>query len=136
MSPPTDVLRTCDLSSKDVIRRVRFEGYELVLWDTGRTDEYHKSILGYRLTHPAGWAVFEGEDYCCSPMIAIDSDASIRSLLTFLTLRPGDTDSEYFERYTVYQRAWAENEAEALQLWAMDPEEGAGEIEMQFEEVL
>jgi hypothetical protein len=122
-----------NLDEKDVIRRVRFDGYELVLWDTGRVDEYRKSVLGYRLIHPAGWVLFEGEDYCCSPCFAIDSDSSVRSLLTFLTLRPGDTDPDYFDRYSVYQLAWAENEAEALQFWASDPEEG--ETPPMFEEV-
>jgi hypothetical protein len=66
--------------------------------------------------------IFEGEDFSCSPMIAIDSDDSLRSLLGFLTLKPGDTDRDYFDDYTPEQLAFAENEAESLSIWALECE--------------
>jgi hypothetical protein len=47
-------------------------------------------------------------------MYAIDSDKAVGSLMGFLTLRPGDTDSEYFESYTPEQMHFAETHAEAL----------------------
>lgn len=33
----------------------------------------------------------------------VDSDDCLRGILGFLTLRPGDTDLEYFEHYTEEQ---------------------------------
>jgi hypothetical protein len=53
-----------------------------------------------------GWIIFEGEDFAGSPMDADDSDETVAALLTFLTLRRGDTDAEYFESYTPEQLAW------------------------------
>jgi hypothetical protein len=68
--------------------------------------------------------LFEGEDFACSPCHAIDSDECIASLMGFLTLRPGDTDAEYFESYTPQQIDYCEQHAEAL----------AGEVYSRFGE--
>lgn len=108
--------------SDNLLRDVSFEGHRLVLTDTNRRDSMGKRILGYRLYGPGDDAVpiFEGEDFGCSPMHAADSDETLRSLLGFLTLRPGDTDDEYFEGYTPRQMAWVESYAEELSLWADD----------------
>ena len=38
----------------------------------------------------------------------------------FLTLRPGDTDPEYFENYTQEQKEFADQHAEALAVAVMD----------------
>ncbi len=85
-----------------------------------------KDPLGYRLTmtlpvHRAGRkdgketsVLFEGEDFGNSPMHAIDSDATVGSLMGFLTLRPGDTDADYFDAYTPEQLAYCAHHAEAL----------------------
>jgi hypothetical protein len=120
---------------EDLLRSVKFEGYRLDLWDAHDNCSTGQSLLGYRLTHPDGRVLFEAEDYGCSPMIPIDSDDSVRSLLGFLTLRPGDTDSDYFDSYTPEQLAWAESEAETLQLWARDPDEEEEGEALKFEEV-
>jgi hypothetical protein len=93
--------------------------YHLRLWDTGET-KGNKSRLAYQLTGVAGETVFSGEQFCCSPSIAIDSDECLRILLSFLTIRPGDTDQEYFDDYTPSQLAFAEGDAEYLSLWADD----------------
>ena len=42
-------------------------------------------------------------------MHADDADATLRALLGFLTLRPGDTDADYFDGYTQRQRAFCES---------------------------
>lgn len=55
--------------------------------------------------------LFCGSDYGVSPMHSVDSDAALLGLLGFLTLRPGDTDSEYFTGYTPAQLAWAQSSA-------------------------
>lgn len=105
---------------RTVILRPYRRGYgptfRLETWDTGRMEGSH-TMLRYRLTmHNAGKrsVIFEGADFGTSPCHAIDSDATLASLMGFLTLRPGDTDSEYFEAYTPDQLAYASAHAEAL----------------------
>lgn len=117
------------LDSDAVLRFVRLgdTSHTLLTWDTYRTDSYGKSILGYAFWEDQGphatddTPLFAGEDFHCSPMDAIDSDASLRSILTFLTLRPGDTDRDYFDDYTARQLDWAKSSAcEYASLWAME----------------
>ena len=99
--------------------------FRLVVWDTDRTSRSGKNVLGYRLsawntyTTPKGGGgvrevLFEGEDFQCSPLHAVDSDETVRAIMDFLTLRPGDTDAEYFENYTAEQLAFCDAHAEAL----------------------
>jgi len=95
-------------------------GYRLQTYDTNRTGDYGKLILGYRFMAPDSNILFEGEDFGCSPMHAIDSDESLRDLLGFLTLRPGDTDENYFESYSPTQMAFAEGDAGDLQGFGAD----------------
>ena len=110
---------------KDVIREVMLgdTGYVLVMWDTRRTDSRGQSILGYAFYEPGEEEpLFEGEDFAGSPMHGDDSDESTRSLLGFLTMKPGDTDREYFARYNERQMDFARGAAEELSMWAMEPE--------------
>jgi len=92
------------------------EIHRLTIWDTYRTDTLGKSILGYRLLDRVGNVIFEGEDFCCSPLHAIDSDDALAGLLTFLSLQPGDTDDEYFEDYTDEQLEYVAGYGECLSL--------------------
>lgn len=55
--------------------------------------------------------LFQGEDFGVSPCHAEDSDQAICALMGFLTLKPGDTDREYFDNYTPEQMEWAESYA-------------------------
>lgn len=124
------------LTADNILRTVRFRPYrkgmgpqfKLVTWDTGRTGYGGKYLVGYRLVmgggsnrtesatgQPAAWVtLFEGEDFGCSPMHAIDSDETIAGIMGFLTLRPGDTDADYFENYTPEQLAFCSEHAESL----------------------
>jgi hypothetical protein len=114
-------------ADRDMLREVALgdTGYVLVLWDTHNVDRMGKSILGYAFYAPDEEApLFEGEDYGASPMHAIDSDESVRGLIGFLTLRPGDTDREYFSGYTERQLDFARGDAEGLQEFGMEPEAG------------
>jgi hypothetical protein len=111
------------------LRTVKLDGFVLTTWDTYETDRLGKSILGYQLKGPDGEVIFEGEDFGCSPMHAIDSNEALRGILGFLTLQPGDTDDEYFEDYTPEQMEFAETHAEELSLWAHD------DFGMTFEDV-
>ena len=107
-------------TNDQALRDVNVDGYRLETWDTYKCDRQGKARLGYRLTAVDGTVVFEGTDFCCSPTVAIDSDAALRAILGFLTLRPGDTDSEYFDNYSAEQMAFADGAAEELQMWADD----------------
>lgn len=104
----------------DLIRYVSFDGYTLKLYDTNKLMG-NKSKLAYEMFAEDGELLFSGEDLGCSPMHATDSDESIRALLGFLTLKPGDTDADYFKDYTPRQMEFAENEAENLFMWTMEP---------------
>jgi hypothetical protein len=97
--------------------------YRLRTWDMRRRYPTGQRIIGYKLTAPDGRTVFRGEDCGVAPSDAIDSDAALRGLLGFLTLKPGDTDDEYFERYTPDQRAFAESDAEELAMYCEHPDE-------------
>jgi len=101
--------------------------YELRTWETDLRSPTGQIRLGYVLTAPDGTIVFSGDDYGCSPMDAIDSDDALRGLLGFLTLKPGDTDDEYFAHYTDRQRAFCEGDAEELSMWALEPDDASEE---------
>lgn len=62
------------------------------------------------------------DDFHASPCHAIDSDEPLRSLLGFLTLRPGDTDSEYFANYTPRQWEFVNSDAEYISWFSLEPE--------------
>ncbi len=104
----------------DTLRHVRLDGYTLQTWNTYRHGRMGKTILRYEFKAPDGSVLFAGSDFACSPMICIDSDECLRSLLGFLTLKPGDTDREHFDNYTPEQLAFAEGDAESLQTWSME----------------
>jgi len=118
-------------SEENILRDVDVDGYRLKMWDTYETDRHGKSILGYEFFDREGNLLFTGEDFSPSPMHAIDSDDSVRALLGFLTLRPGDTDEEYFAEYTPEQIDFAETDAESLQLYTLEEEEGYPAMEFE-----
>ena len=93
--------------------------FTLNTWDTGRIDHLGKSIIRYQFQH-GDKLLFEGSDFACSPMNAVDSDECVRALLSFLTLRPGDTDAEYFTDYTQEQLDFANEHGETLQMYTLD----------------
>lgn len=100
--------------AKDLIRRMTFtpfrdgKKYHLRIYDLHQRDQDGKSVLGYRFADRDG-VIFTGDDFHCSPMHAIDSHETAMALLGFLTLRPGDTDPEYFDSYTDRQMAFAQS---------------------------
>jgi hypothetical protein len=61
---------------------------------------------------PTGDSVlFSGADYAVPSHEPIDSRDAALSLMSFLTLQPGDTDAEYFARHTADQLAWVASDA-------------------------
>lgn len=116
-----DVLRICVFHPYAMEHGPHFV---LSMYDTGRTDRRGQSIIAYRLNMITGpWrlytdrqrvTLFEAEDFSGSPMHADDSDATVKALMSFLCLRPGDTDADYFASDTEVQREYRETHAEAL----------------------
>lgn len=99
-------------------------GYSLFLWDTGRRTggAFGRCDLGYVL-RKGRRVIFEGDRYSPGAGTAIDSDAAVFGLLGFLTLKPGDTDPDYFRDYTPGQLEWASSDdAERLAMLAYDYE--------------
>ena len=125
----------------DSLRHVRLEsGHTLRTWDTGRTSGagmMARSRIGYTFCDPSGSVLFEGDDFRSSPMHADDSDETLRGLLGFLLLRPGDTDREYFADYTPAQRAFAASDTcELLQfIYSDDPSVVGSDNAGTFEDV-
>lgn len=75
-----------------------------------------------------GAILFTGNDFKPAPNNNIDSIQSCVDLLGFLTCQPGDTDSEYFDKYTATQMAWAKSyECEQLKCLLMDFEDNKSE---------
>jgi hypothetical protein len=116
----TDLLRTVRLLADDGYR------YTLTMRATRDVDSRGQTRIAYTLKCKAPESgrkpytvLFDGADFSGSPMHADDSDATVAGLLGFLSLKPGDTDAEYFESYTVGQLAWAERHAEFLGYAAM-----------------
>lgn len=81
-------------------------GYELI------TLYYGGQYLHYYLFNQDGIVLFYGHDYKPSQLMNIDSIESIVTLLGWLCLKPGDTDSEYFTKYTPEQLAFTESVAQ------------------------
>jgi hypothetical protein len=106
----------------DILRRCTFRPYRngptfrLTMFDA--VSSWPRTRVPYRLTMHDGRTppivLFEGDDFGPSPMHAIDSDATVRALMGFLTLRPGDTDADYFDAYTDTQRVFCGLHAESL----------------------
>lgn len=111
----------------DTLRRCIFRPYqkgmgpsfELHMWATNRTDWRGQSYLGYTLKiRPSkgtpATVLFEGSDFAGSPLCSDDSDQTIACLMGFLTLRPSDTDADYFKDYTPEQLDFCSQHAESL----------------------
>lgn len=96
--------------------------FRLIVWDTGLTDRYGKQRLAYEFSMHQGrkTVLFKGQDFYASPLKAINRDATMRAIMGFLTLQPGDTDKEFFANYTPEQLAFCARHAEALnyEVWA------------------
>jgi hypothetical protein len=117
------------LTIDTVLRDVQVEDHRLILWETGRRDSMGRTYLAYRLLDATGRTIFEGQDFSPGMATCIDSDDAVRGILGFLTLKDGDTDSEYFDSYTPEQLAWRDEHAERLYLYGLDPDDSEEPIE-------
>jgi len=105
------------------LRTVRFKPYNkgngptftLHLW---RVDHPYYN-MGYKLLmHLEGKTItlFHGEDFRLSSLYSPGDDDSVREIMSFLCLRPGDTDPDHFNQYTAIQLLFCRDYAENL-LW-------------------
>lgn len=107
------------MSELTLARTVRFTPYRrgagpsftLRTFWTGGIDSAGRNRIGYRLVSE-GRVLFEGADF--HGHCDADSNEAVEGIMGFLTLKPGDTDKEYFARYTPEQRAYCDAHAEAL----------------------
>jgi hypothetical protein len=98
--------------------------FRLKVWDTGLTEltngskrwihGFTKYKLAYELSMHQGRKTVLFKGFCASPLHTINSDATMLSIMDLLTLRPGDTDKEYFAKYTPEQLEFCARHAEAL----------------------
>jgi hypothetical protein len=126
---------------KELIKSVRFTPYLtgmgpsflLELYDGGGHDAAGRWAVDYRLIQ-CGWTnsigtrekrkvIFDSAFGSQSPVFthdAIDSRKAALTVLSFLTLRPGDTDREYFADYTPDQLEFADQHGETLSIYTCD----------------
>ncbi|GLW26486.1 hypothetical protein Mame01_65280 [Microbispora amethystogenes] len=87
----------------------------------GRTDE-GRIRWRYRLSRRRR-TIFSGSDICSGVgaiLVPSELSSAARTVLHYLTLRPGDTDADYFDSYTRAQLEWRDRYAEELSIYAMD----------------
>lgn len=84
---------------------------------TDRVGENHRMFWHYVLERN-GATIFEGADFSAGTELTYGEAA--RGIVGFLTLREGDTDSEYFDHYTPDQIAWRDECAEGLAMFGME----------------
>jgi hypothetical protein len=111
----------------ETIRVWRRSFFTLRVFDTGDMSE-GKHRLAYVFSdgeHPDGQQLFSGSNFYASPLHAIDSDEALASILSFIALGEGDTDSDYFNDYTDKQLGWRDSpRREELAMLVYEMEEG------------
>jgi len=88
----------------------RLQLHEPTRWPAG-----DPTPIGYRFYHHDE-LIFEGDDIAVPAGQSLDGDQTVRGVLGYLALRPGDVEADYFAGYTPAQLAWRDEHAEALQL--------------------
>lgn len=111
------------------MKKYVFEGYTLFLQFTGKQNRGGEDQVKYKFLTPDKEILFEGADFFCSPLIVNpESKEAAISLLGFLTLRKGDTDADWFKKYTPAQLQFSRSQdCENLQLIVFDYENGGAE---------
>lgn len=104
---------------QDKMRTVRFRPYRKGAGPTFTLNLYYQGHerIGYEFrmrTAGASTLLFSGDDFRPSPLHSVDGDEAVEALMSFLTLRKGDTDAEYFTNYTQEQLDFSEEHAETL----------------------
>jgi len=93
---------------EDIVNTWEYENYKVIFHDPKYDFRREKYGISYKF-YVKDVLLFSGDDFYLSPLYAIDSEMAVLSLLGFLTLKPGDTDEEYFQDYTQEQLDWADS---------------------------
>ncbi len=105
------------------MKRYDFDGYKMTLQATQKRDGCNHVMVKYSFINPNGVTIFQGDDFGASPLHSPEGRESAIALLGFLTLKKGDTDDEYFEKYTPLQMEFSESaDCENLSLIVYDEE--------------
>jgi len=64
-----------------------------------------------------GKLLFSGNSFSPSPLHSCDTKEALADIVGWLSLKPGDTDAEYFDDYTEEQLRFAEFCSDDLYLW-------------------
>lgn len=104
---------------RDVMRTVKFSPYRKGMGPTFTLRLFYLGgeWIGYELKqHLDGQTtvLFAGDDFRLSPLHSVDGNDAVVAIMGFLTLRKGDTDADYFDKYTPAQIEFSESFAEAL----------------------
>ena len=88
----------------------RFDGFrvQLLRMDKFNQEQPYRAYFSYRL-YDDGVLIFSGKDFSPSPMWNYDSALTVGQFLGWMTLKPGDTDQEFFEKYTPLQIRWCQS---------------------------
>ncbi|MFD0883007.1 hypothetical protein ACFQ08_00285 [Streptosporangium algeriense] len=92
----------------------------LEVWPAGHQDGRIRWY--YRLSRKSR-TIFAASDICSAAGTVLSTQElarAARSVLAFLTLRPGDVEAEYFDVYTATQLAWRDRYAEDLAVFALE----------------
>jgi len=95
------------------------EEFELILTDLGTRTDSHSHVK-YQLFDgnydESDAPIFEGTDLAIPLWHDALSLKTIETAIGFFSLEDGDTDKEYFDKYTKRQLAWRDKRAEELHL--------------------
>lgn len=83
--------------------------------------------LGFRV-HTDDTLVWQGHEFTPSGGVEPASTEAVAELLTWVTLRPGDTDDEFFDGHTAEQHDWLARHADDLSAFAHQVENGPYEL--------
>lgn len=86
-------------------------------------DHYGRLRVAYELRQHAGGVtsvLLQGDDIHLSAGTCTDSNRAVAEIMGWLTLRPGDTDGDFFSDYTPAQLDFCSTHAEALNMTSID----------------
>lgn len=97
------------MDAREPIRTWTAETFRLEVYDTHTQVSSSHWRLAYVL-YDGDTVMFDADDFGCPKTTPVDADAVIRSLITFLTMQPGDDTPDYFVHYTPEQVAWRDSD--------------------------
>jgi hypothetical protein len=99
------------------------DDHALELEPIERTDD-HRIRWWYRLSSASNdTAIFEGDDVCSAVGAVVTTQEyawTARCVLSWLTLRPGDVDADFFRNDTDAQTVWRDAHAEEMSIYTLD----------------